>query len=524
MGGIDLRFWVGGVVLPAIFSFGAQAAEPPAADLRSLSNSQLEQRFKTLYGADDTSACRDILPALTEMIARKSFDPSYTAFKLRFDLQCAIDEKRYDEAYVLLIQNEKVNGPVVAPIATVMIAFEAKQYAPAIDRLIAAAGKPADAGGLADPFNNFRWLDGKLEAADRQDFALMLNQRFLNASVFRTLPDRSQDFVRENLFRREVEAGHVEAARPLLASITEPYWYFRLLSDRRYAAFWPELERRAGPNMSTAFAVNIDRARAELRSDPKNVEKLSDLATALNEAGYYDEVLTLTQEFAKPEALAMLGEFHFWALDARVNALDGLGREAEASGLFDAMAAIPFDAKKNGWLVNFVANRSGRLSRMTEWDKTLAASERAAFVANQYGSAYVKQIIASDRACALAMLGRKDELPALLAKIESDRASDPAATVQALQCAGQDDRAAEIVIESLRDPDLRTDMLRNLQGQEFTTLAGRTGAEDQFPPLKQRPDVAAVYNEVGRDLPPSLITPAGTRWLERQAPGRGSGG
>lgn len=511
-----------GPVIAAIamlfIAFPASAADEEAKiDISTLDNRALEQRLKTLYGTPSTSACHDMVPLLEEMLRRKSFDPSYAGFKLRFDLQCAIDEKRFEDAYALLIQNEKVNGAVVTPIATVMIALEAKQYEPAIDRLIAGTMKPADAGGLADPINNFRWLDRKLEEADRPDLALALNRRFVNAPIFRTLPDREEDHVRESLFMREVEAGNIEDARPLLDSITEPYWYFRLLADRRYVAFWPDLERSAGLNMTTAFRANIERAKAERRRNPADVEKLSSLVAALDEAGRYDEVLALTDDFADPAGFEALSEHHFWALDARANALDGLGREAEANALFDAMAAVPFDAKKNGWLVNFVANRAARLARMGDWEKTLAASERAIFVANQYGSPYVKQFLAADRACALEKLGRKAEALSLLARVEKNRADAPSATVDALQCAGRTDRAAEIVIESLRDPALRTDMLRNLQGQEFTTQAVRTDGEDHFLPLKSRPDVAAIYNEVGRDLPSSLVTPAGKRWLEQQA-------
>lgn len=507
------------LLLAAAVPANAQTAPPreeEAADLSGLSNSQLLQRLNEAYSAKDSSACRDMVPMLAEAIRRKSFDPSYGPFKLRFDLQCAIDEKRYNDAYPLLLQNEKVNGPVVGPIATVMIALEAKQYDAAADRLIAAANKPADNGGLLEPFNNIRWFEGKLKDVDRHDIALSTIRRYVNTAAYRGLAEREKDFLREILFSREVEAGNVDAARPMLASITEPRLFFRFLADRRYAALWPDLERRAGPNMSAVFDANIARTRAILAGDPEDVEKLSDLVLALDEAGRYSEVLSLTEGFAAPAKLATLGEYHFFALDSRVNALDGLGREAEASALFDAMAAIPFDAKKNGWLVNFVTNRSGRLARMGEWEKTLEASERAAFVANQYGSPYARQIIAADRACALAALGRKGELQPLLAKMDENRADDSPAAVQAMQCAGRGDRAAEIAIEALRDRDLRSDILRNLQGQEFTVFASRTGMPDYFLPLKQRPDVAAVFNEVGRDLPQSLVTPAGKRWLEQQ--------
>lgn len=512
-----MRFWAGGALLSVFLSSGVQAIAAPAVDPASLDNDALLKRATALYAAEGTSACRDMVPVLTEIVRRKSFDPSFVPFKLRFDLQCAIDEKRYADAYPLLLQNEKVNGPVVAPIATVMIALEAKQYGAAADRLIASANKPATNGGLTEPFNNVRWLDGKLSRAGQHELSLSLMRRFAGSSAFRGLAEHEKDFLRQTLLSREVEAGNVDAARPLLASVTEPRLFFRFLADRRYAGLWPDLERKAGPNMSAVFDANIEKARAMLAREPGNVEKLADLALALDEAGRYPEVLAITEDFAVPDKLATLGEYHFFALDSRVNALDGLGREAEASALFDAMAAIPFDAKKNGWLVNFVTNRSGRLARMGEWDRVLEASERAAFVANQYGSPYARQIIAADRACALAALGRKDELQSVLATMDENRADDPPAAVQAMQCAGRSDRAAEIVIEALRDRDLRTDMLRNLQGQEFTVFASRTGMPDYFLPLKQRPDVAAVFNEVGRDLPSSVITPAGKRWLEQQA-------
>lgn len=512
-----MRFRVGGLLLFAFLSSGAQAAETPAVDPARLDNDALLKRASALYAAEGTSACRDMVPVLTEIVRRKSFDPSFGPFKLRLDLQCAIDEKRYNDAYQLLLQNEKVNGPVVSPIATVMIALEAKQYDAAADRLIASANKPAANGGLAEPFNNVRWLDGKLSEADRHDLSLSLMRRFARTTAFRGLAEREKGFLRQTLLSHEVEAGNIDAARPLLSSVTEPSLFFRFLADRRYAALWPDLERKAGPNMSAVFEANIDRARSILAKDPKNVEKLSDLALALDEAGHYPEVLLITDDFAAPDKLATLGEYHFSALDSRVNALDGLGREAEANALFDAMAAIPFDAKKNGWLVNFVTNRSGRFARMGEWERALEASARAAFVANQYGSPYARQIIAADRACALAALGRNEELQSLLTRMDENRADDPAAAVQAMQCAGRGDRAAEIVIEALRDRDLRTDMLRNLQGQEFTVFASRTGMPDHFLSLKQRSDVAAVFNEVGRDLPPSVITPAGKRWLEQQA-------
>lgn len=495
----------------------AQGEGGPPADIGTMSNDAIEKRLKGLYGKPGASACRDMVPLVTEMVRRKSFDPAYSSVKLAFDLQCAVEEKRYDDAYALLIRNEKVNGPTVAPIAGVMIALEAKQYEPAIDRLIAGTTKPADAGGLDDPVRNLIWLDRKLEAAGRTDLALTLNRRFVRTPLFRTLSGGDRDAVRETLFMREAKTGNIDAARPLLDSITTPYSYLRLLADRRYAALWSDLERNAGPNMATALGANVEKAEAERRRDPGDAGKLNDLVTALDEAGRYDEVLALTDAFADPAGFEALEEQHFWALDARANALDARGREAEASALFDAMAAIPFDATKNGWLINFVANRTARLARMGDWEKALVASDRAIFVANQYGSPYVKQFLAADRICALAGLGRMDEALPLLATVEQNRADSPSSAAGALQCAGRDDRAAEIVIEALRDPALRADMLRNLQGQEFTTQAMRSDGEDDFLLLKKRADVAAVYNEVGRDLPPSLITPAGKLWLERKA-------
>lgn len=510
------------IALPASGQTAAQDVGT-AAGVSALSNDQLLQRLKEAYSAKDSSACRDMVPMLAEVVRRKSFDPSYGPFKLRFDLQCAVDERRYDDAYLLLGQNEKVNGQVVPAIAAVMIALEAKQYADAVDRFVTAAGKPANEGGLSDSSTNLRWLDGKLTEADRHDLALSVHRRFVRTAAFRTLVGREKEYVHETHFRHEVDAGNIEAARPLLANISDPELFLRLLTDRRYAPLWTDFERAAGPNMGTLLNANVEAAEDALRRDPGNHEKFSDLASALSDAGRYDEVLTLTNGLVPPIIkLTALDEHQYWALESRVNALDGLGREAEADALYDAMAEVPFEIAKNGWLVNFVANRSGRLADKGDWEKTLPASERAAFVANQYGSPFARQIIASNRACALAHLGRKSELDDLLVKMDGNRADAPASTARAMQCAGRDDRAAEIVIEALRDSDLRMNMLDSLQGQEFSMLAMNRAERDPMVRLRQRPDVGAIFDALGRDLPQSLVPPAGQRWLKQQgaAPSR----
>lgn len=511
---------VGFLLAATAFPVGGQATEQKAgatAGLAELSNDQLLQRLQEAYNAKDSSACRDMVPVLAEVVRRKSFDPSYGPFKLRLDLQCAVDERRYDDAYSLLGQNEKVNGEVVPAIAAVMIATQAKQYDNAVDRFVAAAGKPANEGGLPDSSTNLRWLDGKLTEADRHDLALSVHRRFVRTAAFRALVGREKEYVQEMHFRHEVEAGNIDAARPLLANIRDTELISRLLADRRYETLWIDFERVVGPNMATLLNANVEKATDALRRDPDNHEKLSDLAKALSDAGRYDDVLTLTADLVPPViALTALDEHQYWALESRVNALDGLGHGAEADALYDAMAGVPFEVAKNGWLVNFVANRSARLADKGDWEKTLLASERAAFVANQYGTPYARQIIASNRACALAGLGRKSELDDLIARMDAKYVDAPASTALAMECAGRGDRAAEIVIEALREPDSRTNMLSSLQGQEFSFLAMSRAGPDVMFAIRQRPDVAAIFEKFGRDLPRSLVPPAGQRWLDQQ--------
>src|SRR3546814_1974838 len=49
-----------------------------------------------------------------------------------------------------------------------------------------------------------------------------------------------------------------------------------------------------------------------------------------------------------------------WALNAKVYALDALGRHDEAADIFDRIVEQPYDPAQSGWMVNFAINRGSR--------------------------------------------------------------------------------------------------------------------------------------------------------------------
>jgi hypothetical protein len=79
----------------------------------------------------------------------------------------------------------------------------------------------------------------------------------------------------------------------------------------------------------------------------------------------------------------------------------------------------------------------------------------------------------------------------------------------ALICLGRMDDAAAAIIRRLEDPDLRTEMIFELQPfliRDTTKL--RDGEQRAaLRALKARPDVKAAYLKAGRDLPAAVAPP-----------------
>ena len=84
----------------------------------------------------------------------------------------------------------------------------------------------------------------------------------------------------------------------------------------------------------------------------------------------------------------------------------------------------------------------------------------------------------------------------------------------ALLCAGDIDRAAQLVIEALSDPVYAETMVDDLQKPEFQLFYTQSVLPTMREELLMRADVRSAYDKVGRDIPDAYIPLAGRRRVE----------
>ena len=222
---------------------------------------------------------------------------------------------------------------------------------------------------------------------------------------------------------------------------------------------------------------------------------------------YFCDVISLVEV----KATAKLIEQDAWALNAKVIALDSLGRNAEAEAIFEAVAIIPYDPDVNGWIVGLIINRGDRLVKLGQWHKALDAAELAEKIAEKSGNDFAMMLIRKTKVCALTGIGQGDKAKILLDTMFDKRKDAYGAAAEAMLCANDDKRAGTIVLEALADTDYSDTMASNLQRPEFELIYIPSILPSLYEKLRNRPDVSAAFNKVERDIPDAYIPIAGVR-------------
>src|SRR3546814_15751674 len=80
-----------------------------------------------------------------------------------------------------------------------------------------------------------------------------------------------------------------------------------------------------------------------------------------------------------------------WALNAKVYALDALGRHDAAGDIFDRIVAQADVPSTSAWMVNFAINRGERLVDLGQYERGLEAAELAGRIAEEGGNGYARR-------------------------------------------------------------------------------------------------------------------------------------
>ncbi|WP_298463874.1 hypothetical protein [uncultured Erythrobacter sp.] len=308
-----------------------------------------------------------------------------------------------------------------------------------------------------------------------------------------------------------------DLAGGLLNYITSPRSYVSLLTDRKYETIWPQIEQRAGKNLSSTGKRNVELTLARLENSPSDRDRFSDAAHALHFNGQFEDAIDLADQWQRREERGVaLEEGDAWALNIQAYAYDSLGQTAKADAVFDRLAAV--DPDENGWVVSFVINRASRLVGQGRWEEGLAATELARSVAEENGNTYAKLLIARDRACALLKLDRMDAAMSELEFMRENVDDGAKIVVQGLLCFGFKDEAAKIMLDMFADPDKRVTAIDAFEVGDLDLFYTQSLLPDASDLLATSPELAAELAKYMRPMPEDLIPAASLKRVKLDLP------
>lgn len=488
------------------------AKAPPSPEkLATMSDEDLGTAFaKANDRSNATSAC-DAAPYVSE-IARRRHSGQMDGYAAFFNGLCALMQGRSAEAL-----KDADTVELVTPVA------DLRDMSAGVDQMaLYGAGQSKNwtsfaehAGHVAhrDSAEEFEQLDPDLfrfglQRMTRKDSdATVL--AFVRADAFDHLDKDLRQTVAYRAIGAALRADDLALASRMFATVEEPESYLDMLIDREYEPLWPHIAKEAGPHLRAVIGHYAAKTDADRAANPGDAADRKTAARAKLLAGDYAGVVDLASGIDQSDkGLAKIGEDDAWLLNTEVMALDRLDRRAEADRIFDGMARL--SPKGRGWLVNFVINRADRLVGVGRWAEALPAAELAVKVAETQGSPYAKEVAAADRYCAAIKADPARDLAVWWQEIDANWKENIGAAVQAAQCKGDPATAIRYLREGLRDEDNRHTVLLALQPRaaDFYRDEGNM-FEEPRKYLEQAPDLKALYEQYGRDLPDGLLPQTG---------------
>lgn len=315
------------------------------------------------------------------------------------------------------------------------------------------------------------------------------------------------DWVRLRLITGLAGRDRLDDARRVLADVINPVVLVRLGIDRRFAALWPDIEKRLGPGADIADAAFTDAAKQRFDTAPESNIARMGYAEALNVASREPEAIKLLDPAARTaDELAKLSDREIWMVNLHAQLLGDAGDVDGALARLAALNATGPNGRPD--MIGTIVSEVLLAQSLGRPKLALALAEAASDklpAASAYGRLYIDQV----RTCALADLGRKDEAVAAAAALIATPETNEDAYLAAMICLGRTDAAAAAIIRRLADPVDRTAMLFELQPFLITDRPTPRDVHSRtaLRALKARPDVKAAYLKAGRDLPAAVAPP-----------------
>jgi tetratricopeptide (TPR) repeat protein len=510
MSGIRPFLALTGALLAAPLAADEPAADP-LPDLAAMDAKVLVALFTQDENRWSREPCTFGAPLLVELETKAARPIPVRRVRLLAQALCADREKRYADGAQLVGEIAKLTPD--EPETGMAIYFANRLEDP--DGMLAVLRALNDTG-LGQLDEDDYWLAGSVLTRNGRgsDFdALAL--AWAEGGKLAFIDTQLHESVAIRALRAAAVAGRGDLADQLLLPITSPTAYIRLLTSREFEPLWPQIEMRAGPNLTLVGDEHVRATRIRFTNAPNDRDRFSDAAHALHYNGQFAEAITLAQRWREREARGVgIEEGDAWALNIEAYAYDSLGQPKQADKVFDDLAKL--DPEEHNWVVNFVINRASRLVGQGRWKQGLAATELARKVAETQGSTYAKLIIASDRACALQRLGRARDAQGELAFLRDNWKDGVRLTVRGLLCHGLKDEAEQLLIAGLRDESLRDFAINAFETDELDLFYTATTLPQAGDMLPDYPELAAELAKHMRPIPEAYIPQAALKRVARK--------
>jgi hypothetical protein len=461
------------------------------------SDSELADISKLVLDEAFVQYCNRLLPLSTEISKRDPTNSLKSASKYFAEYQCDISEGRWQDAYVSLLLSEKYYDKSSGSIGF-YVAYKAEKYIDAVARL----------ESLSDSFDILKITPMKfwgfyddLISSDHRD----LKERIITAMAYSPYFHQFELSFREAIsiikLSQDVSKGDYKNSKRWISEIILPSHYISMLADKKYELLWPELEKEAGPNFLNITNKYVNAMTVKYKKDPLNLEAYLKRSLALLFAGEFEKLIEFveTPERGKYYDLTLN---EAWAINAKVYALDTLGRHDEAENLFEQLATSPVGIRNKYWLINFTINRASRLMRFKKWKKGYKA---VVYAENFSGSPYAEMIILKLKACSLIKLKKEEEAGLILDKLLENRTDNYISAAGAMLCSARNELASTILIEGLKDENNRGNVLEALQKPEFSFYFKPSPDESFYNLIEQNDSLKEAFREKGRLIPDKFM-------------------
>lgn len=490
------------------------AAQAEPISLPGVDDPRLTKAIEAAMERPEPRFCAELAPLWAEALKRsKSPTTALAVMSADMAVQCAIEEHRYEDASSLIVRTEARLGqqPVFDSVALALHSH-LREFEPAVARIETIAGR--DGGKLlaqTDPALIFQ-LSSNIARAKRHDLREKMWSAILGSTVFPELDPDLRGGAAINLLSVKADNGTLKPEDGKLVDLLgNASAYATMLAERRYAPIWPYMEERAGDGLERIIKEDLALNTARYEADPESGERLSDLGYALLQAGEIRRLIGLTKRFNTKEAdYSTLEERGAWVVNYMAIALMADGRAEEGLAALGRLAAL--DPVQHPWVVNYVINYGTALAEDGQHEAALKALDQAQPIAEKYGSAYARALVAGERACSLHKLGRSSEAAQHLAVLEQLRPDAPSAVIGYAMCAGRDDLAIAWALAALANDGSRPAAISELQPAYMSDSPHVVPDQQPHHLLAKSRELAAAFEKVARVVP-ERFAPLGGRIL-----------